>query len=337
MRDLTGKRIGIVGLGRMGGGLAHRALAAGIKVVGHGADDPDAALLADGLAFARDLRDLAATLPAPRTVLIYVPAGEAVDAVVDGLLPHLAPGDVVADGGNSYWGDSVRCAERLAGHGVDLVDLGTSGGVPAAGRGYCFMGGGRAEAWARLAPTLTPLAVPGGIVHAGPSGAGHYAKLVHNGIEFAMLQAVGEGYALLEGRGPGLDVPAILECWRHGSVIRSWLVDLIAEAVEAGHVDDATDPHVEDTGEVNWLLADALAMEVPTPAIATAVQELLASRDGGGHAWKAVARMREGFGGHPIGPDDAVAAARRTARRGPFVREAEPFAEMDGPTKATAT
>jgi 6-phosphogluconate dehydrogenase len=186
------------------------------------------------------------------------------------------------------------------------------------------MAGGDGPAIARLRPVLAALAVPGGWVWAGPPGAGHFAKLVHNGIEFGMLQAIAEGVSLLERHGGGLDVAAILRAWRHGSVIRSWLVDLLEEAYRTAGGLDGVPGYVEDTGEVNWLVADALAMEVPIPVIAQSVMQLFASRDDG-RAWaSAVAMMRHGFGGHPFGPDAAIARARREARVGEIMRAGGP-------------
>jgi 6-phosphogluconate dehydrogenase len=183
------------------------------------------------------------------------------------------------------------------------------------------MAGGERDAVERIEPMLLELAVEGGYVHAGPPGAGHFTKLVHNGIEFGMLQAIGEGMDLLEHYREELDVPAVLSCWRHGSVIRSWLVDLMHEQyVERGGV-EKTPPYVEDTGEVNWLVDDAMHMEVSTPAIALAVMELIRSRDEDAVAPRAIAMMRHGFGGHPFGPDEGIGRERREGRVGGFYRD----------------
>jgi 6-phosphogluconate dehydrogenase len=308
------REIGIVGLGRMGGGLALQALEKGLRVVGFSAGGAGAALVAAGLEEAPGLDALVAALEPPRAVLLYVPAGRAVDEVLDGLAVAASPGDVLVDGGNSYWGDSLRRAERLAAQGLHLVDLGTSGGVEGARRGACFMAGGAAEAVARVEPILKALAVPGGWVHAGGPGAGHFAKLVHNGIEFGMLQAIGEGVALLQAYRERLPVADVLEAWRHGSVIRSWLVDLVARHFRDHGGLDQVPPYVEDTGEVNWLVADALRLEVPVPVIAQSVMQLVASRDGE-KAWaRAIAVMRHGFGGHPYGPDPRIERERHEGR-----------------------
>jgi 6-phosphogluconate dehydrogenase len=196
------------------------------------------------------------------------------------------------------------------------VDVGTSGGIEGALHGACFMAGGEREPIVRLEPILTALAVPGGYVHAGPPGAGHFAKLVHNGIEFGMLQAIGEGIDLLERHPGGLAVPEILRCWRHGSVIRSWLIDLLEEAYRAENGLERIPPYVEDTGEVDWLVADALHLEVPIPVISHSVMQLFASRDDRRLWARAIAMMRHGFGGHPYGRDDAIRQERRTGRVG---------------------
>jgi 6-phosphogluconate dehydrogenase len=257
-------------------------------------------------------------MAAPRVVFLYIPAGRAVDDSLDGLAGALESGDILVDGGNSYWGDSIRRHARLRERGIHLVDVGTSGGVEGARRGACFMAGGEPEPIERVVPILRELAVPGGYVHAGPPGAGHFAKLVHNGIEFGMLQAIGEGIDLLERHPAELDVAAILGCWRNGSVIRSWLVDLLEEAYRAEDGLERIPSHVEDTGEVDWLVADALRLEVPIPVIAQSVMQLFASRDDRRVWARAIAMMRHGFGGHPYGPDEAIRRERETGRVGEY-------------------
>lgn len=230
----------------------------------------------------------------------------------------LEPGDIVLDGGNSYWGDSIRRARRTAGRGIHWLDLGTSGGVDGARHGACFMVGGPDEAVAQVEPILRKLAVPGGYVHAGASGAGHFTKLVHNGIEFGMLQAIGEGVALLARYPDKLPVADVVACWRHGSVIRSWLVDLLEQRLREDGL-DAVPPVIEDTGEVNWLVADALELDVPTPVITQSVVQLSASRDRDKRWARAIAMMRKGFGGHPYGRSPALQRERRESRIGGFV------------------
>ena len=313
-------QLGVIGLGRIGGGLAHQALEKGLHVVGASRSGAPKDLVAAGLTEIRDFAAFREKLTAPRAVFLYVPAGPAVDTILDQLASALEPGDVVVDGGNSYWGDSIRRHGRMRERGLQLVDVGTSGGLEGARRGACFMAGGERAAVARIEPLLKRLAVEGGYVHAGPPGAGHFAKLVHNGIEFGMLQALGEGFELLARYPERLDLGATLECWRHGSVIRGWLVELLAQAYAADPQMKKPGTHIEDTGEVNWLVADALRMEVPVPVIAQAVMQLFASRDEGKEWAKAIVAMRHGFGGHPYGEDEQIAKERQAGRVGEFVK-----------------
>ncbi|HEY5926508.1 MAG TPA: decarboxylating 6-phosphogluconate dehydrogenase [Kofleriaceae bacterium] len=318
---MVDRELGMIGLGRMGGGLALQARRKGMRVVGY---DPHAMrdeLVQAGVTGIAALADFATTLAAPRAVLVYVPAGPLVDRLLDELADVLSPGDVIVDGGNSYWGDSIQRAERLAARGLELVDAGTSGGTEGARHGACFMIGGTPAGVARVEPLLQELAVPGGYVHAGPPGAGHFTKLVHNGIEFGMLQAIGEGVDLLERYRDRLDIAAVLACWRNGSVIRSWLVDLMHQQYASAGGMAQIPAFVEDTGEVNWLVADALRMETPIPVIAQAVMQLFASRDDRKNWARAIAMMRNGFGGHPFGPDAAVADERKHGQVGGTYRD----------------
>ena len=311
---------GIVGLGRMGGGIAQHAIEKGMRVVGTSRSGAPRELAAAGLVEIAGLSGFRSQLRAPRAVLLYLPAGPAVDSTLDELAKALEPGDVVADGGNSYWGDSIRRHGRLREHGIQLVDLGTSGGLSGARHGACFMAGGERPAVERLEPLLKRLAVEGGYVHAGPPGAGHFVKLVHNGIEFGMMQSIAEGFELLTRHHQPLDTAAVLEAWRHGSVIRSWLVDLLAAAYKSDPGFEQPSSWIEDTGEVNWLVADALRMEAPVPVIAQSVMQLFASRDQPKNWAKAIVMMRHGFGGHPLGPKDGIARERREGRVGEIFR-----------------
>lgn len=311
---MDGAQFGIVGLGRIGGGLGLQALQKGYRVAGYDVSGAGPELVSAGLTVAQSLPELVAKLAKPRVVFLYVHAGPTVDAVADELVPLLEAGDIVVDGGNSYWGDSKRRARRLMPTGIRWVDLGTSGGLAGARNGACFMVGGDPEAVGILEPILKHLAVPGGYVYAGPSGAGHFVKLVHNGIEFGMLQAIGEGVDLLERFDDPLPVADVLACWRNGSVIRSWLVDLMHEAYVRREGMADVPGYIEDTGEVNWLVGDALRMEVPIPVIAQSVMQLFASRDDDRQWARAIALMRQGFGGHPLGPDPALKCERQTSR-----------------------
>jgi len=325
---MTISNFGIVGLGKMGAGLAANALEKGFGVAAVDTHSIPDDLPRAGLKAAADVKALAALLPRPRFVMLYVPAGPPVDAVLEQLAAALEPGDIIADGGNSYWGDSIRRHARLKRKGIHFVDAGTSGGPAGAREGACFMVGGETQPVATIEPLLRKLAVEGGYVHAGPPGAGHFVKLVHNGIEFGMLQAIGEGMELLAHFGAPLPIAKILQCWEHGSVIRSWLIELMEKMYREQGKLESVPPYVEDTGEVNWLVDDALHMEVPIPVITQAVVQLLASRDRQNEAARAVAMMRHGFGGHPFGADAGIARERHTGRVGGFIgssdREAMP-------------
>jgi 6-phosphogluconate dehydrogenase len=315
------REFGVVGLGRMGGSLALQALEEGNKVVGYELRGARPELLEAGLIEIKGYDGFLRNLSSPRAVFVYIPAGPVVDRVLDELAATLEKGDILVDGGNSYWGDSIQRYRRLQEKGIHLVDQGTSGGIEGARHGACFMVGGEKEAVARIEPILLGLATPGGYVHAGPPGAGHFTKLVHNGIEFGMLQAIGEGIALLEHHRDRLDIPDVLRCWRNGSVIRSWLIDLMEEAYRADGGMENIPPYVEDTGEVNWLVNDAIVMEVPIPVIAQAVMQLFISRDDKKHSARAIAMMRHGFGGHVYGHDEATVRERQKGRVGDYFRE----------------
>lgn len=319
-----GKReFGVVGLGRMGGNLSLQALEKGMKVVGYTLGGAPPAFHKAGLVEIKSLEGFKKNLSGPRAIFVYIPAGPDVDAVFDQIASNLSKGDILVDGGNSYWGDSIRRFERMKKKGIHFIDLGTSGGVTGARHGACFMVGGEKEAVKYIEPILLKLAIKGGYVHAGPPGAGHFVKLVHNGIEFGMLQAIGEGVDLLEHYHKRLDISNILQCWRFGSVIRSWLIDLMAAAFQKNGGTTSIPPYIEDTGEVNWLVNDAIQMEVPIPVISQSVMQLFASRDENKNWARAIAMMRHGFGGHPYGANAAVVEERKTGRVGDFWRPSD--------------
>jgi 6-phosphogluconate dehydrogenase len=298
----------------MGGNLALQALEKGFRVAGLTRGSPSAELRAAGLVATSSHAELAAALAPPRKIFFYIPSGEAVDELILQLEPHLDEGDIIVDGGNSYWGDSLRRLQRLRATGIHFIDLGTSGGVDGARHGACFMAGGERAPVELIEPILLALAVEGGYVHAGPAGAGHFTKLVHNGIEFGMLQAIGEGMDLLEHHKDALDIPNVVRCWRHGSVIRSWLIDLLDFALREHGGFSSVPGYVDDTGEVNWLIGDALRMEVPIPVIAQSVMQLLTSRDSEKVWARAIAMMRNEFGGHAFGPSRAARVERLRGR-----------------------
>lgn len=310
-------RVGIVGLGRMGTSLAGRAVAAGHEVVGF---DPSEASRSraeeQDITTVADLADLAGHLEPPRVVLIYVPHGDPVDSVLEELAPTLEEGDVVVDGGNSHWEDSVRRGGELADRGLRYLDMGTSGGTSQAlgWRGAAFMVGGDKEAFDLVRPLLESVAVDeGAVYHAGPSGAGHFVKLVHNAIEFGMIQAIAEGVELLVRSDYDLDLPGLFDHWTHGTVIRGWLVELMGNALRHGAIgpDKGAGPeleelstYVEDTGEVKWVTSWAQQRDIPVPVVALSQQLLMAYRDLDWPAAKAVALLRNQFGEHPVHRDD---------------------------------
>jgi 6-phosphogluconate dehydrogenase len=289
-----------VGLGRMGAGLAGNALEHGHEVVGF-SKEPEAADAVEGLEAADSLADLVGRLASPRVVLVYVPHGAATEEVCNALASLLESGDVVLDGGNSHWDDSRRRYEAFAAREISFLDCGTSGGVRGARDGACFMVGGDRPAFGLVEPILRDLAVDEeGVVFVGESGSGHFTKLVHNAIEFGMVQAIAEGVEMLQRSDFAVDLPALFNNWQHGSVIRSWLVGLMGKALadEPNFRDLST--YVEDTQEVKWVLNWALDRDIPTPVTSDAQQALMEFRNLEWPAAKAVALLRNQYGGHPV-------------------------------------
>lgn len=285
--------IGMVGLGRMGGNMAERIRRAGHHVVGY-----------DPISEASDvlsLDELVAKLPEPRLVWVMVPAGESTAATVRELARLLSPGDLVIDGGNSRFSDDDSHARLLAEQEIGFLDCGVSGGVWGLDEGYALMCGGSEEHVARAQPIFDALTPDeGGFVHAGPSGAGHFAKMVHNGIEYGMMQSFAEGWELLEKAGMVTDVREVFKAWRHGTVIRSWLLDLVVKALEEDeHLED-TRGYAEDSGEGRWTIEAAVAHAVPMPAITAALYARFGSRQDDSPSMKLVAALRKQFGGHAV-------------------------------------
>jgi 6-phosphogluconate dehydrogenase len=305
--------LGIIGLGKIGGSLALQCVDKNVPVVGFDTVDKTA-LKKEGVKVARTLQELVNSLMPPRVICLYLPAGKIVDQVINEVLPFLAKGDVIVDGGNSYFRDSVKREADLAGKGIFFVDCGTSGGINGARNGACFMVGGKPEAVAVVEPWLKKLCVENGFLYTGGAGSGHYVKLVHNGIEFGMLQAIGEGVEMLKHGDYPLDLAQVFKVWSNGSVIRSWLIELMAQGLNEQESLDKIPDFVEDTGEVNWLVEEAIEKELPIPVITQSVLELFKSRQPCCDAAKAVAVMRHGFGGHPYGKDNYIAKERKNSK-----------------------
>lgn len=294
-------KVGMVGLGRMGGNMTARLIRFGHQVVGF---DPSEEARRNAVAAGADeaisLEELVSTLEPPRTVWIMVPAGRITDDTLSRLAALMSEGDVVIDGGNSNWKDSIRHAEQLKASGIGFLDCGTSGGVWGLANGYCLMVGGEREAFDRVEPIFRALAPKDGYAHVGASGAGHFVKMVHNGIEYGLLAAYGEGFEILQASDFDLDLPTIAGIWRYGSVVRSWLLELLVEAFGRDPGLAGVRGYVEDSGEGRWTVQAAIEETVPAPITALALFSRFASRQDESFAAKVIAALRQEFGGHPI-------------------------------------
>ena len=297
--------IGIVGLGRMGGNMARRLSRAGVRVVGF--DVECATRLALGaervIEPADSVQALVAELATPRVVWLMVPAGTTTELMIEDVWPELARGDVIVDGGNAYYKDSQRRAAALASAGIHFVDCGVSGGVWGLDNGYTLMYGADVEAARLILPYMKILASAAerGHLHCGAPGAGHFVKMIHNGIEYGMMQAYAEGFALLENKREfDIDIAAVAQTWRYGSVIRSWLLDLTAEFLHADAKLGAIAPVVADSDEGRWTVQEAIEQGVPAPVLSLALMARFSSQSGGAYAQKMLAMMRKAFGGHPV-------------------------------------
>ncbi len=289
--------IGLVGLGKMGNNMRARLEANGIEVTGYDTR-PD-------VSDVPELRDLVAALPTPRIVWVMVPSGKITHDVIAHLSGLLEEGDLLIDGGNSKFTDDFAHAELLAHTGVNYVDVGVSGGVWGARNGYGLMAGGEAEQVERLMPVFDALRPEGpreeSFVHAGGTGAGHYAKMVHNGIEYAMMQAFAEGFELLEARNDVIkDVPGTFKAWQQGTVVRSWLLELLVRALDEDPKLEHVAGYVEDSGEGRWTIEEAINNAVPVPTISASIFARFVSRQDDSPAMKAVAALRNQFGGHAV-------------------------------------
>ncbi len=293
--------IGMVGLGRMGMNMTRRLVRGGHRVVVFNrSQGPVEEARREGAVGARSLAELVQHLNIPRTVWLMVPAGDPTSKMLEALIPHLPPGDTVVDGGNAYYRDSQRRAALLTEHGLHFLDAGVSGGIWGLEVGYCLMIGGEEAPFRRLEPVFRTLAPADGYALVGPHGAGHFVKMVHNAIEYGMLQAIGEGFELMEASGFPLDLPRIADLWNHGSVVRSWLMELAQRALGADPHLEQIRGYVDDSGEGRWAVVDAIERAVPLPAITLALQARFRSRQADSFSAKVIAALRQQFGGHAI-------------------------------------
>ena len=296
--------LGMIGLGRMGSSMAQRLVSAGHGVV---AFDPVpeavSGVVQAGATGATSIADLVNKLATPRAVWLMVPSGDPTQSTIHALAAELAAGDIIVDGGNSHYKDSVRRAAALNDRGIFFLDAGTSGGIWGLKEGYCLMVGGDIEAFRRIEPALQSLAPSpnDGYGHVGPSGAGHFVKMVHNGIEYGLMQAYAEGFELMQAKQEfNLDLHHIAEVWRYGSVVRSWLLDLAAAALETDPELASIAAYVEDTGEGRWTVQESIDLSVPTPVITQSLQARFRSRQDRPFGARLLAALRQQFGGHAV-------------------------------------
>lgn len=294
--------IGIIGLGRMGAGMAERWLRDGHRVVvNNRSRGPVDELAAKGADPAYTVEELVSKLAAPRAVWVMLPSGNVTEQMIQKLTTLLAPGDTIIDSGNTNYHDDIRRAEELQAHGLNYVDQGTSGGVWGLQYGFSTMVGGDPALCARLEPAFKTLAPPDGYVYCGPVGAGHFAKMVHNGIEYGMMQAYAEGFEIMRAKKEfNMDIHAIASAWRYGSVVRSWLLELAEEALREDPDLSNIKGYVEDSGEGRWTIQAAIDLDVPAPVITLSLFERFHSRQPESFAAKVLAAMRKGFGGHAV-------------------------------------
>ena len=285
-------KIGLVGLGRMGAGMAERLKRSGHEVVGYDRN-PDVSQVAS-------LKELVEALTPPRTVWVMVPAGDATEATLKELADAVAPGDILIDGGNSYYKDSKRRAKELAERDIKFLDIGTSGGIWGLEAGFCLMAGGPRDAFEAVEPILQALAPEDGYAHVGPSGAGHYTKMVHNGIEYGMLQAYAEGFDLLQASDFDLDLHQLSVLWNHGSVVRSWLLELAERAFAKDPKLESLRGYVEDSGEGRWTVLEAVERGIAAGTITQSLFSRFTSREADPFAMRVIAALRNEFGGHAV-------------------------------------
>ena len=295
-------KLGMIGLGKMGGNMTERLMKGGHEVVVFDrSPEAIARYVSLGSQGASDAADMITKLGSPRVVWIMVPAGKPVDDTIAALLPGMSKGDVIIDGGNSNFHDTMRRAAALRQEGIEFVDSGTSGGIWGLANGYCLMVGASDEAFALCEPIFRTLAPPDGYAHMGPSGAGHYVKMIHNGVEYGMLQAYAEGYEILHAsRDFDLDLKKIASVWNHGSVVRSWINELAEAAFEKDTDLSALKGFVADSGEGRWTVQEAVDLDVPAPVITLSLLMRLRSRQDDSFSAKVIAALRNEFGGHAV-------------------------------------
>ena len=293
--------LGMIGLGRMGANMTERLVLGGHRVVSYDRSAEAIQHVVDkGAVGAHSLADFIKQLSLPRAIWLMVPSGDPVDQTIEQLRPNLAKGDVIIDGGNSNYKDSIRRAEQLKQQGFHFVDAGTSGGIWGLQVGYCMMVGGDKEIVERLVPIFKTLAPKDGYLHAGPSGAGHFVKMIHNGVEYGMMQAYGEGFELLNASQFDLDLGKIAHLWNQGSVVRSWLLELCESAFAKDPQLASIKGYVEDSGEGRWTVEEAIDRNVPLPVLTLSLFARFASRQDDSFAAKVTAALRNEFGGHAV-------------------------------------
>jgi 6-phosphogluconate dehydrogenase len=294
-------RIGMIGLGRMGGNMTIRLIRGGHEVVGYARDPQSIQNVVDeGAIGAESVPDLVAKLGDPPVVWLMVPSGDATTQVLEQLAGLLKSGAIVVDGGNSHYTDSVERSRSMAGHGISFIDCGTSGGIWGLGEGYCLMIGADRAAFDVVEPVFKTLAPENGYAHVGAPGSGHFVKMVHNGVEYALMQAYGEGFEIMKSSDFDIDLAQIASVWRYGSVVRSWLLDLAAAALEKDPNLESVSGWVEDSGEGRWTVQTAIDNAVPAPTIALSLFTRFASRQQDSFSNRMLAALRREFGGHAV-------------------------------------
>jgi 6-phosphogluconate dehydrogenase len=293
--------LGMIGLGRMGANMTERLVLGGHRVISYDRSSEAIQRVVDkGAVGAHSLADFVKQLSLPRVIWLMVPSGDPVDETIEQLLPNISKGDIIIDGGNSYYKDSIRRAEKLKPHGIHFVDAGTSGGIWGLQVGYCMMVGGEKEIVERLEPIFKTLAPKDGYAHVGPNGAGHFVKMIHNGIEYGMLQAYGEGFELLKASRFDLDLGKIAHLWNQGSVVRSWLLELAESAFAKDPQLSSIRGYVEDSGEGRWTVLEAVERDVPASVLTLSLFARFTSRQEDSFSAKIIAALRNEFGGHAV-------------------------------------